>query len=458
MSSQPVLSWPGGNRNETYLALGLETPILATAGDGSGDSADLVVIPPENYLLFVQRQKSLDGSPQLNMSGSLLSSSGDPFVAFDEPPGLFSSSSSSSSTNLRLLTVLLYREPAQLDSGSSFNWTAWAADLSYNPSFRSNFDAQGFAARSGLGQPVAEEVLIVEDQLATTSGDSADSSSESLVPVSTLLRSGHGRAPGETATRASYGAGATVSLGAGGFAGSSSGVAAAQAGSGMAGSGSGPEDDDQSDTSTGAGWTGTAFGTPTVQSAISTDGSSDVASTTDSAASTNGTVGETDQDVSDVDDDSDFCDDDGTGDTGTDSTASAVGSSNTSPSSSSSSSPSADTAATAAADGVSGSFTAGSDVDNSKSSGTAINASLPLRLARRTTTTTTAQPSPWTITINTRANRAGGGAAGRLATAAAGTAAAAATGAAGGAVLPAPVCSVAGLALCVSLLVKMMFV
>lgn len=198
MSSPPALSYPGATGNQSYLALGMEMPILATAGAGSGssDSAELIFVSPESYLLFVQQGMMLDGSTQLNMSGGLLSSSADPFVSFEEPTGLFSSLSAansdsstltgSSSSDMRLLAVLLYSPPTPQPGAAALNWTTWAADMSANPSLRINFDVQDFASRSGLGEPVAAEVLVVEDQL-TASSDNPDDNSQSLVPVSTVI-------------------------------------------------------------------------------------------------------------------------------------------------------------------------------------------------------------------------------------------------------------------------------
>lgn len=208
MASQPVLTWPGGQPGDHYLALGLEGSL-----EGTGPALD-------NYLLFVQQDLTLSPPHQLNISENLLSSSAAPCISFSQPPrqaqSLTSSptnssilaNSSSTSSDLRVLTVLLYKSESEDNHTSSgtaaassrpqdvaleecascvrFNWTAWIASMNANPTLRMNFDVEDFALRAGLGEPVASEVLLVKDEsFAVGQGTAAG---DGLSVVSTLTR------------------------------------------------------------------------------------------------------------------------------------------------------------------------------------------------------------------------------------------------------------------------------
>lgn len=244
MSGLPSLSWPNAHANETYIALGLEMPIVGIVGS----NPELIFLGAESYLLFMQEGMTMSAYNHLNISDNLLSSNTDPLVAFDEPSGIFSESpfsSSSESADLRLLAVLLYKSdtqtksaaPQSLSSSSKgassetegFDWNTWAADMNANPLQRRDFDIGDFADKAGLGTPVAAEVLIVKDDAELA--DSLDTS-ESWDIVSTLYRTG---AAGGNAAVTATGMGAVTSgLGVAG-----SGMGAAASGLGAAASGMG---------------------------------------------------------------------------------------------------------------------------------------------------------------------------------------------------------------------------
>lgn len=200
-----------------------------------GSDPELIFLGAESYLLFMQEGMSMSAYKHLNISDNLLSSSIDPLVSFDEPSGIFSESpfsSSAVSDDLRLLAVLLYQsDNTQQDQSSSasmasssssssstvdllseiddflsgetmetrgeFNWNAWANDMNANPLLRMNFDISDFAAKAGLGTPVAAEVLIVKDDVELT--DSLDVEGGWDV-VSTLYQTGAGNNAAGTAT------------------------------------------------------------------------------------------------------------------------------------------------------------------------------------------------------------------------------------------------------------------
>lgn len=201
-----------------------------------GSDPELIFLGAESYLLFMQEGMSMNAYKHLNISDNLLSSSIDPLVSFDEPSGIFSESpfsSSAVSDDLRLLAVLLYQSDntqqgqsssASMASSSSssssstvnllseiddflsgetmetrgeFNWNAWANDMNANPLLRMNFDISDFAAKAGLGTPVAAEVLIVKDDVELT--DSLDVEGGWDV-VSTLYQTGAGKNAAGTAT------------------------------------------------------------------------------------------------------------------------------------------------------------------------------------------------------------------------------------------------------------------
>lgn len=235
MSGIPSISWPDAHANQTYIALGIEMPIVGIVGS----DPELIFLGAESYLLFMQEGMSMNAYKHLNISDNLLSSTIDPLVSFDEPSGIFSESpfsSSAVSDDLRLLAVLLYQSDntqqgqsssASMASSSSsssstvdllseiddflsgetmetrgeFNWNAWANDMNANPLLRMNFDISDFAAKAGLGTPVAAEVLTVKDDVELT--DSLDVEGGWDV-VSTLYqtRAGSGNNAAGTATTA----------------------------------------------------------------------------------------------------------------------------------------------------------------------------------------------------------------------------------------------------------------
>ncbi|CAN8098113.1 unnamed protein product [Discula destructiva] len=262
MSGQPTLNWPNASANETYIALGLEMPIVGIAGSGP----ELVFLGAESYLLFMQQGMTASVYDNLNVSDSLLSSSVDPLVSFTAPSGLFADSSSlSSSSDPRLLAVLLYKsnmaassasqtsqiverdEPISDQSGifddggessnantestasvfatsssssvgggggggdkdssaitdTAFNWTAWAADMNANPSLRMDFDISDFADTAGLGTPVAAEVLAIKNEDEDDREQAQNDTSGSWDVLSTLWQT-------PTPTGASVGAASGV--------------------------------------------------------------------------------------------------------------------------------------------------------------------------------------------------------------------------------------------------------
>lgn len=330
MSSQPSLSWPQGNANETYLALGLEMPIMAIAGS----DPELIFLGSSNYLLFMQQNMTTSGNGQLNMSDNLLASSIDPFVGFSEPSGLFSSSKSKPN-NMRLLAVLLYADTngssssssssSASDSGSSlgllglgnsveeeddtsspFNWTTWAADMNTNPGLRMDFDINDFASRAGLGSPIAAEVLIVKSDEEIVDGGS--STSASWTAVSTLF--------GPKTTADPAGAGTSSSQAVTATANGLSALNAAAAAQATGAAGSGPSGSSASGTSRAGASGAGASGIGASGAAGSSGAGATVSPVLTSASGLGG-------------DDDNACDDDGTGDGTSSDGPSGAGSSST---------------------------------------------------------------------------------------------------------------------------------
>ncbi|KAJ4393363.1 hypothetical protein N0V93_002571 [Gnomoniopsis smithogilvyi] len=295
MSGIPSLSWPSAHANETYIALGLEMPIVGIMGS----DPELIFLGAESYLLFMQDGMTMSAYNHLNISDNLLSSSADPLVTFNESSSIFSDSpfsSSSDSADLRLLAVLLYKSDTQSQSAvkqssssssskgvlseiadlldgdtqrtGEFDWNAWAADMNANPVLRMDFDISDFANKAGLGTPVAAEVLIIKDEAELT--DSLDTA-ESWDIVSTLYKTG--AAGNAVGTATAIGAAAS-SMGAAangmGAAISRTGAAATGARAGPAGLGIMPSGADQgiamspSGAGAGSGLGAAATGSPVI--------------------------------------------------------------------------------------------------------------------------------------------------------------------------------------------------